>query len=175
MNKPALIPEFTLGEQFLELRPRLGDYKYRFLLLQTLEMEFLCPFMPRGQRIKFKDTSGNIWMEMTRKSIIVHKGYAWDGCTPKRWFGIWWGTPDFPETIVASLIHDVLLQFSKTDHFPLSKYEIDNIFKEILRRNRFSFRSLYYFGVRIGSMIFNKKYKNVVSELISDIPEVNNP
>lgn len=166
MNKPATIPEFVLGEQFIQLRPKLGNYKYRFLLLQNLEIPFLCPFLPKGQHVLFKDMDGNIWMEMTRKSIIINKGYAWDGCTPKKWMGIWWGVPDFPETIIASLIHDSLIQFSKTKHFTLSRFEIDNIFKEILRRNHFPLYHLYYIGARIGSILFKSKYKNIKSELI---------
>lgn len=165
MNTPVTIPEFEMGEQFIQLRPCLGNYKYRFLLLQNIEIYFFNPFVTRKERILFKDTDGNVWMEITRYSIIIHKKYAWDGCTPKRWFGIWWGTPDFKKTIIASLIHDALLQFSSTKHFPLSRKEVDSIFKELLRKNNFSLYHLYYLGVRFGSKYLKSEYKNIESEL----------
>lgn len=168
MNKPEAIPEFTLGEHFIQLRPNSGNHDYRFLLIEDLEIPFLCPLLPKGQHVLFKDKGGTTWMEMTRKSIIIHKGYAWDGCTPKKWLGIWWGVPDFPDTIMASLVHDSLIQFSETKHFTLSRFEIDNIFKEILKLNQFTLYQIYYLGARFGSRFFKSKYKNIKSELISE-------
>ena len=85
----------------------------------------------------------------------VTRTYAWDGCTPKRFF--YWiavvGTPDWwhaARTIQtidrdgrpvdrevawqiahhASLVHDALYQY--LEHIPLNKNEVDRLFFEIL-------------------------------------------
>src|SRR5262249_44429790 len=84
------------------------------------------------------------------------KAYAWDGCTPKRWFW-WWiivGTPDFGfaslhfQTVdaagklvcktemwqrahLASLVHDALCQYAHC--VPLTRHETSTIFRELLR------------------------------------------
>lgn len=82
--------------------------------------------------------------------------YAWDGCTPKRWF-FWFalfGTPDWDEKLEvittidaeqnclvtknrfwqrahhASLVHDALYQY--LDSIPLSKNDVDELFYQML-------------------------------------------
>ncbi len=99
--------------------------------------------------------------------------YAWDGCTPKRWF--WWcvivGTPDFgfaslrfqtvdasgllvDKTVIwqrghlASLVHDALSQYAHC--VPLTRRETSTIFRDLLRDAGLwaPVRWVYYFGVR---------------------------
>ncbi len=92
--------------------------------------------------------------------LSVRRTYAWDGCTPKRFF--YWvaviGTPDWwhatqkvetievkngicriapkdPEPIWqiahhASLIHDALYQY--LDHHPIAKKDVDRLFRDML-------------------------------------------
>lgn len=100
--------------------------------------------------------------------------YAWDGCTPKRWF-LWItliGTPDwkrheseihrleknavpFKKTVFwqqahhASLVHDALYQY--LDTIPIAKADVDRLFYEMLRESGFSYvtAKLYHLGVRV--------------------------
>ena len=89
--------------------------------------------------------------------IRVLTGYAWDGCTPK--IAIWdivLGTPDGvpnqktkrPKTYYASLLHDALYQFFGRG-VPLSRPEIDRVFLELMTRDRFGPRFVYFAIVRL--------------------------
>lgn len=103
--------------------------------------------------------------------------YAWDGCSPKRWF-LWiamFGTPDWHkkemtvQTLVecdrgkwknndkavywqltdhASLIHDALYQY--LDSIPLEKSQVDRLFYDMLTEAGMAccVRWLYYFAVK---------------------------
>jgi hypothetical protein len=44
----------------------------------------------------------------------------------------WCGTPDFKSTLLASLCHDVQYQFSRTEHFPLNRSDVDALFYETI-------------------------------------------
>jgi hypothetical protein len=101
----------------------------------------------------------------------IRKTYAWDGCTPKRWF--YWlalfGTPDWGEkleniTVIdptdsqpngkvvlwprahhASLVHDALCQY--LDRIPISKKEVDQLFYDMLVVSGFpSWLAIIYYG-----------------------------
>jgi len=87
----------------------------------------------------------------------VLTGYAWDGCTPKfSFFDIVIGTPDGvpnqvtkkPKAYYASLLHDALYQFLDAE-LPLSRAQADRLFLEILTRDRFAPRRIYYVAVRV--------------------------
>jgi hypothetical protein len=60
---------------------------------------------------------GHVIAEIRNGWLAYRAGYAWNGCSPKRYigwppFGFWAGTPDFESTHLASLGHDILFQFS---------------------------------------------------------------
>lgn len=103
----------------------------------------------------------------------VKRAYAWDGCTPKRFF--WWfmvfGTPDFwhqertiktidadgrivDRAVVwqlahhASLVHDALYQY--LEHIPLGKKDVDRLFYEMLKESGLCrpFAKIYHLAVR---------------------------
>jgi len=87
--------------------------------------------------------------------VLAH--YAWNGCSPKFWFfDIVIGTPDGvprpedgkPKAYYASLIHDVLYQFLDCQ-LPLSRASADKVFLDILQRDEFAPRKLYYAAVRL--------------------------
>jgi len=116
------------------------------------------------------------------KSVVYdlsrRRTYAWDGCSPKRWF-FWiaiFGTPDWHkkemtvQTLVecdagkwktmnktvywqltdhASLIHDALYQY--LDSIPLEKTQVDRLFYEMLKEAGMAccVRWLYYFAVKL--------------------------
>lgn len=93
------------------------------------------------------DVSGN---------LKVFAGYRWDGCTPKfSIFDILIGIPDGvpnvktdrPKTYYASLAHDVLYQFLDVNADVLPKRKADYIFLELLARDNFAPRYVYWFFV----------------------------
>lgn len=105
----------------------------------------------------------NPWLKINPDGLVIvkgtyHKGYAWDGCTPKwNFFDLFLiGTPDgraivntqLPITYYASLIHDILLQF-KND-IGLSRKEADEVFLKYL--GNFSLRYVYFVAVRLFGM-----------------------
>lgn len=137
MNLSTIHPtEFQEGEQYRRLHPiREGRRLWRF---QTTADAFLtvADLLPEGRVISFRDKTEKEWIRMTHNCMVLRKGYAWNGCTPKFYLlGIWWGTPDFPSTIRASLWHDVLYQFSCTEHFPLHRSDCDAIFRRLIELN----------------------------------------
>lgn len=166
MNNISL-PSFIKNVDYKEYSPNDKHGKYRFVTLVPIT---ICiknrTLLPRNFKLQFMDSSGKKWMTITRFSITIFEGYAWDGCTPKRnFFNHWWGTPDFPETILASLFHDALRQFESTEHFPFSREIQDDIFFYILKEQNFKLAFLYLMGVNIGSFIFPKRSSYGVSSL----------
>lgn len=87
----------------------------------------------------------------------VLAGYAWDGCTPKH---VVWdvvvGIPDGatheltgkPKAYYASLLHDALYQFLDGG-LPMRRKDADQVFLELLARDSFAPRGLYYLAVRL--------------------------
>lgn len=87
----------------------------------------------------------------------VLANYAWDGCTPKfSLFDIVFGVPDGipnqitrrPKAYYASLLHDVLYQFLDAK-LPLTRAQADKVFLDILTRDSFAPRGIYYAAVRL--------------------------
>ena len=111
----------------------------------------------------FVDRTGRTRLEIHRNGDArVLSGYAWDGCTPKfSLFDIVIGTPDGvpnqvtkkPKAYYASLVHDALYQFLDLG-LPLSRAHADRVFLEILTRDRFAPRPIYYVAVRVFGGVF---------------------
>lgn len=106
----------------------------------------------------FEDRNGRRWLEIHPDGTAkVFAKYAWDGCTPKLaiWdimVGIPDGVPNLitqrPKAYYASLIHDVLYQFLDNE-LPISRKSADRIFLELLERDGFAPRMIYFYAVRI--------------------------
>jgi hypothetical protein len=106
----------------------------------------------------FIDKKGNRRLEIhPNGDLKVVARYAWDGCTPKfKVFDFLIGTPDGapnnltkkPKTYYASLVHDALYQFLEINP-SVSKLQADKIFRELLSRDGFAPRNIYYFFVVI--------------------------
>ena len=123
-----------------------------------------------SQGCTFVDRSGRRRLELHPNGdakVLAH--YSWDGCTPK--FSIWdivFGTPDGipnrnttkPKTYYASLLHDALYQFLDVD-LPMSRASADRVFLELLTRDGFGPKWVYYAAVRIfgGSFRFFTRWK----------------
>lgn len=117
--------------------------------------------------------------DLVNKSVhydfTVRRAYAWDGCTPKRWF-FWlalFGTPDWAEKLEdvvtiapngtsclqkrvlwqrahhASLVHDALYQY--LDRIPINKQDVDQLFHDMLRDSGFHpwVAKIYHLAVRL--------------------------
>jgi len=110
----------------------------------------------------------NEWFKLSNDGIIVvkgsyHKGYAWDGCSPKlKIKDIYFGIPESvlnwetgkSKTYYASLVHDVFYQFSKDVKSFVRRKEVDQELLAILKRDQFCFARLYYFAVRLLGWIY---------------------
>lgn len=106
----------------------------------------------------FFDKKGKRRLEIhANGDVRVLAGYAWDGCTPKfSVLDILIGTPDGipnertkkPKTYYASLVYDVLYQFLEINP-DVPKEKADKIFLDLLSRDGFAPRHLYYFAVSI--------------------------
>ncbi len=110
----------------------------------------------------FFDTSGKRRLEIHADGkAVVLAGYAWDGCTPK-WaiFDILVGTPDGapshhtkkPKTYYASLLHDAFCQFLNINP-DVPRAKADKVFLELLIRDGFAPRYVYYVAVLIFGKI----------------------
>lgn len=112
----------------------------------------------------FEDQDGNRRLEIRPDgTATVLAAYAWDGCTPKlALWDIMIGVPDGipnlgtkrPKAYYASLMHDVFYQFLDND-LPISRQSADRIFLDILERDGFAPRKIYYCAVRLFGGIFH--------------------
>jgi hypothetical protein len=126
------LPPFVEGMQYRQQHPtQEAGRRWRFVFLKDVLLT------PDGiserlgcTRATFYDAKGQQWMKIDKYGILIRAGYAWNGCSPKRWVPIfgWVGTPDFPSTILASGFHDSLYQFAMTKHFPFTRAEVDALF-----------------------------------------------
>jgi hypothetical protein len=113
----------------------------------------------------FVDRKGHRRLEIhPNGDARIVAGYSWDGCTPKfSLFDIVFGIPDGipnqvtkkPKAYYASLAHDVLYQFLDAD-LPLTRAQADRIFLELLARDRFAPRPIYYIAVRALGGVFRR-------------------
>ena len=111
----------------------------------------------------FTDDLGRLWLTIgIDGTISIEPEYTWDGCSPKfKWGWLLFGTPDgapdpvtgYPYTYYASLIHDALLQWVDDPKMPYTREQIDVIFRERLREDRFPAAEMYYTAVRLNTRI----------------------
>lgn len=131
------------------MAPRETNGRYRFIT--TRHIRFQIPgIIPRG-KITFHDATRIQWLQIDPFGILLSEGYAWNGCTPKRWLPLigWIGTPDFSATIIASALHDPLYQFHATRHFPLHRSDCDLLFKQAIQLGgEHELAAIYHAGVQ---------------------------
>ncbi|MDD5439347.1 MAG: DUF1353 domain-containing protein [Candidatus Omnitrophica bacterium] len=104
----------------------------------------------------------NDWFKLEPDGSMTVKGthgngYSWDGCSPKwKLNDMFFGTPEAvlnyatrkSKTYYASLVHDVLYQFSRDIRYLVMRKQADREFYTILKRDGFKMALLYYWGVR---------------------------
>jgi len=145
----------------------------------------LKPYLPpdHASDIAFEDRGARRWLEISKDGrATVFAPYAWDGCTPK--YALWdivLGTPDGvpnvrtkkPKAYYASLVHDVLYQFLGTG-LPISRAGADRIFFDILARDDFGPRWIYYAAVRVfggGFRHFTRWKRSYSGRMVAAPPE----
>lgn len=107
--------------------------------------------------VLFSDERGTAWLMIDEDGVMtIAAGYSHDGCSPKYVIrGRVVGIPDgkvcpfcqLPETYYASLVHDVLCQFAEHPDMPWPRAEIDEIFHDVMRRDKFKWAGQYNWGV----------------------------
>jgi hypothetical protein len=123
---------------------------------------------PVAEDLAFKDKNGTTRLILRRPStIIVTKGYAWDGCSPKFCIvDILVGTPDGavdsttkqPKAYYASLVHDALYQFL-LDGLPFTRAQADDCFLRLMAVTGFAPRRLYWLAVRVLGWLFVAQHR----------------
>jgi hypothetical protein len=134
---------------------------YRFITKRIIAT----PLQFHHADVSFHDLDGRVWASIEDSVLYIAKGYAWNGCSPKRKvLGIWVGTPDEKRNVHASLVHDVLFQFSATKHFRLTFCQVNSIFRSLMRKDRFPLSEPYYQAVMALGEDYWKKDESVHSK-----------
>jgi hypothetical protein len=167
--KPAFLPDFFEGVHYRQLHPtREGGRRWRFVTMRRPLLPVRGIVQP-GRIIAFCDAGGVERGRIDDRGIVMSEGYAWNGCSPKRWVWPvgWVGTPDFQATILASGFHDLLYQFSQTQHFPLSRCEVDQVFRHCIEMSgEPEIARIYFEAVRCFGTWANRPNKGEFSVLL---------
>lgn len=138
------LPPYKIGKQCIKL-PNLHGSSWRYE--NAKDIEIILSF-DTGIFADFYDKNGTNWLSIYGPKIIVKAKYQWNGCSPKKCiFGVWVGTPDNNNNIIASLFHDALVQFFKVPEMTLTKEQVDLIFYHIMDKREFIFACQYYYAV----------------------------
>jgi hypothetical protein len=154
-----ILPTFNKNVEYFEQDPQTANFKWRFIS----EKDVYTPLLYPTQNIAFYDQDGIERMRYENGYRIMRKGYTWNGCSPKSWSKVlrrWIGTPDFKETILASLNHDGDYQFSNTKDFPFARCEVDMMFYKTMKALNFKLASSYYGAVKDFGKSSWQKRKN---------------
>lgn len=143
----------------------------------TLDQDycFWAPFDFGVQR-EYHDHQGRVWLTIDGNFCIIHKGYSWDGCSPKiktdlgiigTWDGFvknhWFQScgKQFSEQDqqlkYASLEHDAFCQFFNDLPNTVTQEEIDYDFYLNCKAVGFKLSWLYYIGVRTWMKYYRKR------------------
>lgn len=121
----------------------------------------------------YHDEQGRIWLTVDGSYCKIHKGYSWDGCSPKYKkngivFGTWDGKlyrhvgevvrrVDIDQQLkYASLMHDVFCQFFDMLPDNVTREKIDKKFYFDCKKVNFKLSWLYYQSVRFYSKYIRK-------------------
>ena len=140
-----------------------GSKVYRFVTKRIIST----PLQVYHRNAAFCDGSGRVWATIEEGILHISQGYAWNGCSPKRKvLGVWLGTPDTVSNVHASLVHDVLFQFSATKHYWLNFQQVNWLFRSLMRKDRFPLSEVYYQAVMSCGKDFWKKDMTVHSKAL---------
>lgn len=153
------LPTFVEWLDWRELAPDEGGRRRRFEGYRiAVELD-----APLTETISFRDRHGVEWARFAGPRFSLTPRYRWNGCSPKRWvpFLGWIGTPDcrgdvtgLGGNILPSAIHDAMIQFARTQHFPLSRKEIDVCFYDLMTLSGFPLALPYFSAVRAAEKVW---------------------
>lgn len=138
---------FLLGKEYRRRtpdEPRFDDWKYT-VTAGVVTIYFAKPICKTF--LNLIDGDGNVWGCIRPHSISVYAPYSWDGSSK---------SPDYDGVMLASLIHDVLYQWSGCEGFPLSRWTCDKIFYTLAQRPNlalFFVPACYWAGLIVGGRI----------------------
>lgn len=126
-----------------------GKRTYRFVLTGMAKTK-LYGRLANHPDCDFLDAHGRLWAQIRSGWMYAMSDYAWNGCSPKRYYGHppigkWVGTPDFKDTITPSLFHDILFQFAEVGKYSFS--DANYQFLRMMEENEFPLAILYYEAV----------------------------
>jgi len=135
-------PAFREDVEWVKI-PRNGrPWKYRVKSALGVKVSFDSPVC-RGTYY-LMDGDDNCWGVITPRSIMACQGYAWNGSTCSPDAGV----------LLASLIHDILYQFSGCYNFPFSRKFCDNLFYQLANS---PLKPLYRLGLLVCGGAFWEK------------------
>lgn len=152
------LPPFVLGTHCVELRG--GEFRFE----SSDDVRLVIPALTdagHAARISFRDYRNREWVRIEGDVMIIRKGYRWNGASPKRWVLFRWvGTPDFPGTLLATLVHDVCFQFFRTYYWPeaLGFVASNTLFQQIMKAAGFRWFNTYHGAVRDFGKLFTDEY-----------------
>lgn len=145
---------------------------YRYVLEK--DMVFLCKRV-FSRDYEFKDKAGKTWLHLLQNgTAVIVNGYASDGCSPKfripftsTAIGPWDGKINkktgLPEAAEGFFPHDALYQFLDHPDMPLTRGEMDAIFRDALLSTHFpKWRTyLYYYAVKYFGGVYHSTMKSL--------------
>ena len=144
------LPRFEKRFQYTELKA-ISTWRFKLLEDVTIPISGLSK-----KKIRLVDGNGVTWAKVTPTSITILKNYAWNGCSPKAAFcRRFWGTPDFENTRLASMVHDVLYQFAGVDDLDCDFWDANGVFFSIINMSGSPvWARIYKLGVDVGGAAF---------------------
>jgi hypothetical protein len=136
--------------------------KYRFTLMAPATFYLSSDFPDLPEKWESPGADGKVWLTLEGRVARIPLGYSWNGCSPRPLgkYGIWWlGTPDFPSTINASLLHDALYQHLDAPGFPLTRRQCDEAFLQVMQWHRFPLARIYAGAVMLCGGVHRKLTK----------------
>lgn len=130
-------PDFIEGSHWRKLTSvERNGRPWKYLLRQDLTVYLDRPICFGNYQLY--DGNGDHWGTLSPRFIMVRPGYAWNGSS---------FSPDLPGVLLASLVHDLLYQFSGAECFPFSRTFCDNLFFSLCT-TRLAFA--YRLGLLVG-------------------------
>jgi len=115
-------------------KANITGWKWRFTKLHIFEL----PWYHGGDPLVITSQSGNELVKLQRNTLIIYPHYHFDGATY---------APDFKNVLLATAVHDALLQLADKYPLQLTTDQAHEAFKVQMQRDGFKLSGLYFFGV----------------------------